>query len=824
MPANPERFIYRHLQLPPENTETEKYKSVGKPGPKFKPFKRDRQEHRALLLSQLDIIQHELENIDERREAIGISGHEGINVIFRSEHDYELKHQSLDLRSSGIELLNVREIEGTTYAAVFIPEGKIEIFINRLEQYAEENKHTPLFANIAEIKKATIEGLWTDDRNLLPSEHEIIWWEVWLRTGKDGQKVHNYFRKNAPHVGLQLDNNTLYFPDRTVLLTLGSREQIAESIDLLNCIAELRKAKESPESLIEMPRTEQHEWVNDTLRRLQLPGLRDVAVLILDTGINRDHPLISPLLHPDDLHTYNDQWVKSDEDGHGTGMAGLAIYGDLMEVISSNVPIEINHILESGKIIRHSGTEHPPELYGAVTSQVISMAEIQAPERKRVSALSIATKDGRDRGKPSSWSAAIDKIASGYSEENEPKRLLIVCAGNVVPADRIYYPDSNMSDGIHDPGQAWNALCVGASTFKTEIDKNKYPNLQPIADYGNISPASTTSHIWEKQWPLKPDVVFEGGNWAHDGHTAIGGDPDELRILSTNNNFEDNYFTITGDTSAATSQVARIAAIIQNEYPDFWPETIRALIVHSAEWTPAMLNQWGLHPFPRQTKKEDVERLIKHCGFGIPDTTRALRCANNEVTLIVQDSLFPYAKKTMQDMKLHTLPWPEDLLTDMGEIPVSMRVTLSYFIEPNPGERGWKKRHSYQSHGLRFDVQAPLETRDEFRSRINTYVKEIEFDNDISRSKGDSSDWILGERLRHRGCIHSDIWRGTAVSLASRKHIGIFPVIGWWRENTRQKRWDKNARYSLIVSISTPSEDVHLYTEIANRIGIEIAT
>ncbi len=105
MPANPERFTYRHLRLPREFTETERYKSAPGRGPTFKPYARDRVEHRALLAGQLDRIQHELETIDERREAIGISGYEGITVIFRSEPDYELKHQRLDLPSKGIELL-----------------------------------------------------------------------------------------------------------------------------------------------------------------------------------------------------------------------------------------------------------------------------------------------------------------------------------------------------------------------------------------------------------------------------------------------------------------------------------------------------------------------------------------------------------------------------------------------------------------------------------------------------------------------------------------------------------------------------------------------
>lgn len=167
-----------------------------------------------------------------------------------------------------------------------------------------------------------------------------------------------------------------------------------------------------------------------------------------------------------------------------------------------------------------------------------------------------------------------------------------------------------------------------------------------------------------------------------------------------------------------------------------------------------------------------------------------------------------------------TIPWPEDILRDLGETPVTLRVTLSYFIEPNPGERGWKRRHNYQSHGLRFDIQMPFETRDQFRSRINRRVREEE--ENMIETSSDSKEWLLGDHLRHRGSIHSDIWYGSAIDLASRKHVGVYPVIGWWREHTLHKRWNSEARYSLILSISTPKEDVNLYTEIANKIGIEV--
>ena len=250
------------------------------------------------------------------------------------------------------------------------------------------------------------------------------------------------------------------------------------------------------------------------------------------------------------------------------------------------------------------------------------------------------------------------------------------------------------------------------------------------------------------------------------------------------------------------------------QYPDYWPETIRALLIHSAEWTEKMLERFN------PQKKRDFENLLRYVGYGVPDLTRALWSAENTVTLIAQDSLQPFEKKgssyVTRDLNLPSNPWPADILEELGETVVEMRVTLSYFKESNPARRGWGRKYSYASHGLRFDVKRSLETFDAFRQRINQKAR----DEESGRATGSPSDteWALGPNLRKHGSIHSDTWRGTAVSLAKLGYIAVYPVIGWWRESPRHQRWNKRARYSLIVSIHSPEVGVELYSAVKNII------
>jgi hypothetical protein len=404
-------------------------------------------------------------------------------------------------------------------------------------------------------------------------------------------------------------------------------------------------------------------------------------------------------------------------------------------------------------------------------------------------------------------------LCSGFDDDFQ--RLIFVAAGNTPEDDRHHYPHSNMGDfGIHDPGQAWNAITVGAYTEKGDIDPTKYPGWSTIAQVGDLSPCSSTSMTWQRPWPTKPDIVFEGGNMAIDPTVGNADYVDSLQLLSTYFQHTIKPFVTTGDTSAATALATRMAAVLMAQYPDYWPETIRALMVHSADWTEKMLERFS----PR--KKKDYENLLRYAGYGVPDINRALWSAENTVTLIAQDSLQPFEKKgssyVTRDLNLHQIPWPAEVLQELGETEVELRVTLSYFIESNPARRGWGRKYSYASHGLRFDVKRPLETLDAFRQRINQKARDEEGGR-VTESPTDK-EWVLGPNLRKHGSIHSDMWRGTAASLAGRGYVAVFPVIGWWRESPRHQKWKKRARYSLVMSIRSPEIEVELYTAVQNII------
>jgi hypothetical protein len=78
--------------------------------------------------------------------------------------------------------------------------------------------------------------------------------------------------------------------------------------------------------------------------------------------------------------------------------------------------------------------------------------------------------------------------------------------------------------------------------------------------------------------------------------------------------------------------------------------------------------------------------------------------------------------------------------------------------------------------------------------------------------------------IRKRGAVVSvpDISEGTAVELAERGVIGVYPVSGWWKEQPTRDRSAFGARYALVVSIQTAAEDVDIWTPVAQQIGVPI--
>ncbi len=765
------------------------------------------------------------ERSETQKQAAAIRYKEGVYLEFSSAAKHDLAIKSLENKTQGIRLLNVKtdnETE-TIKATVYIPAGKESYFINKVEAYSSEvtkkgvPKNNDLVRSIEDIRIAMLDSFWIGKQDDIPDE-VAKWCEIWIRYDDFSfDEALSNVVECCNELEIEIDNNKLFFPERIVRLIKANKTQLSGLISCSQYIAEFRRAPEPTSFFDDLSGVEQQEWVEELLERTEFKNSNSY-ICLLDTGLNSAHPLISPTVEDGSVQAVDETWGTNDHMGHGTEMAGVAIYNDLKSKLIDNNSVNVSHKIESVKILPPKG-ENPIRLYGAITEQAVALAEISNPNADRTLCMAVTSPYfNTEDGSPTSWSAAVDSITSGANEKGE-KRLFFISAGNVYPSElsNIEYPDSSIIHGVENPGQSWNAITVGAVSNDIQINSPTYNGFKPVADVGELSPYSSTSVTWNNKWPIKPEILLDGGNMATNGMDYT--ECEDLSILTTHHNHLVRPFSTICGTSSATAKAAWMAAQIYEEYPGIWPETVRALLVHSARWTNAMREQFCTE----DSKTKGRKQLLRSCGYGIPDLDKAIQCANNSVNLVIQGELQPFEKNKMNEMHLHELPWPKDVLQSLGETKATIRVTLSYFIEPGPGEVGWKDKYRYPSCGLRFDVINSNETLEDFKKRVNIKMRG---DDKSDSGDGNSREWYLGVGNRDTGSIHSDFCDDLAINLCDANQVAIYPVIGWWRERSHLGKYNEKIRYSLVVSIETPEVNTDLYTpivtEITNATPVEV--
>lgn len=725
-------------------------------------------------------------------------------------------------------------------AAVWVADAYRPQFIKIFEDYltkvstkaAEDRWTTPdgnplnqnLVANIARIRRAFLEDLWTSAGE--PPRSGRHWWELWLDSTQPNLDSLNGFLTTYQLRSLP---RSIALRDRVVVWVEATWSQLEILTATRVPLAEVRQP-EFIDSIEDLPNAEQDEYVADLAGRL-VPAAADApAVCHLDSGVFRSHVLLRDSLAETDLHTIIGE-TGTDVDGHGTNMAGLALFGRLDEHLVSNAKVQLSHRLESVRMMPTDSEDATEPLdYGTATVNAIAMPEITTP-RQRVFCLTLSTSPDNP-GEPTLWSAAVDALAVGTDSAREGNqlrllsapdpdsaRLIFVAAGNVDSYQLDHRTESNTS-AVEDPAQAWNAVTVGAHTdlAGTPEDPN-YRGWNAMAEPGELSPHSRTSVMFnQRNWPIKPDICMEGGNVLTDG-AGMFEDRHPMMSLRTTGMANDLALASANATSAATAQAARLAALAVVRYPDYWPETIRGLLTHAAEWTPSMEAE------VRQEKnKTDRLPLLRRYGWGVPTEDAVLNSSRQTVTLVTQDQFLPFETKDflMRRFRLHSLPWPSEVLEQIGEESVRLRITLSYFIEPSASRRGWRQRYAYASHSLRFDLKGSVETQQEFIDRVNKDAAASE--SGSSRGETTSKRWLIGPYQRTLGSLHQDEWHGTGAELARCNSVAVYPVGGWWKNNGRADRMDIPVRYALLLSLRTDKQGIDLYTPIANQLRVAVPT
>ncbi|MFJ7244282.1 S8 family peptidase [Kitasatospora sp. NPDC098652] len=857
----PSRFT-PHLLVPWEPKTLTPRPSGSTWGGQFADRSADRQGHVDRLLDGLEEAR-QASTVD-RGEVDAAERASGFAIRVEAADSYDLQVDSL--ANSGLTLMSVHEATGSSpqEAVIWIPDGRVQAFAEKISQFTQDTpsgkpKQQGAVANTERIQHALLDHLWQDDAPL-PDMSEHRWWELWFDPGITETDQIAALQRIAAANGWPVADRSITIGDYRIAHVATTGTQLKTLLATNACPSEVRQPSFA-EQIHTTARTLQRDLTLDLATRLKHAAADAPVVCILDTGIHQEHPLLKQALAGRAQSVFPHEG-PDDNNGHGTKMAGLALLGDLADALESTGTITLAHGLESVKIlprqIRHDDT---PRSHAEVTVNAIADAETGTVDQPHARVFSMAVtqrstpeRNGTD-GRASLWSASLDALAAGTdiavhddriellgAPDLEASRLIVVSAGNVRehPLTHLRQDDGTLqhlalcdTSPIENPSQAWNVLTVGAYTDLAQPPQDAmFHGYRALAAAGELSPFSRTSVALPVSTPIKPDIVLEGGNLLVDADGTLTDEHDIVSLTTTHHGL-DRPLTTANATSAATAQAARLAAIAHAAYPALTPETIRALLVHEARWTTAMtdgiLNANGRRRTGKGNGSKHFARtVLRRYGWGVPTEERVLSSATNAVTLMIQGSLIPFRRDNgrvqLGELKLHQLPWPREQLLDLGATPVQLRVTLSYFVEPNPGRRGVMGQHTYASHRLRFAIKGSLENLSDFEGRV---AKDAQAANDgmttVGKFEGDKA-WLVGSDNRNRGSLHADIWSGTAAELADCGALAVYPAGGWWKYNNRSDRVGRPVSYALLVSLTTPEVETDLYTATAVRLDVPIPT
>ena len=287
-------------------------------------------------------------------------------------------------------------------------------------------------------------------------------------------------------------------------------------------------------------------------------------------------------------------------------------------------------------------------------------------------------------------------------------------------------------------------------------------------------------------------------------------------------------------TSAATGEGGALRVVrCMAAHPDYWPETVRALMVHSARWTPR--HAWCASRGRRMRKAAHISDLARQFGFGVPNLERAF-AIGKQPAISPSSRRRPSSRSFCQtktgkpeasssrlvirsSMRCTSIINPVACgarCRGLGEKLVELKVTLSYFVEPSPGQLKPITPARYRSHGLRSICSgAPrtcgrsslgstscrrLRTRGRRRGLKATRTNDVGRSDVRDRSRRADKGWMFEAPTavpkRQPGiaslrCLAGHRRRDLA---ARRAYRAVYPVSGWWKYRVPQKRYDSKTR------------------------------
>lgn len=544
------------------------------------------------------------------------------------------------------------------------------------------------------------------------------------------------------------------------------------------------------------------------------PPKNATAIAILDSGILSNHPLLEkavgdeiaiPLLSTDRIQGDKPQ----DDVGHGTKIAGIALYGDIKGCIEDKTFQPEVRIL-SAKVMFKEEDQGTGEIFATYNESELLEHQLEKAVKYftgnypncKVFNISFGDPYKKMFGGKRQFALAtlIDELAK------ELDIVFVISAGNL-DSESTGFPESyptyliEEKEGVKiiDPAASAYAITVGAISQEFgPSQRNKAKILFSPAKTNYPSPFTCVGPGYRGM--VKPELVEEGGNIIFSPSEPqrmedIGG---KLIVLSHRWLEDRKLFAVDHGTSFSAPKVAHYIARLFNQFPEYSPNLIKALLIASAEIPhdkPAPLNEITFND-----SDANLKNLLKIYGYGKPNFAVAKSSDFNQVLLQAENKI------KVDGIHLYYFYLPRKFIETSGKREIS--AVLVY----NPPIR--RNRIDYMGLSMEFHMFKNAEIEEVLRG-----YKTIQFGDELEEMvpeelKVKEIDLHPGVRLRKKG-IHQ---KGIKMYSKSPDIDPDKPIVLAF---ISRSKWLKSKEYlqdyAVVVRIRHEAR-VDLYSRIKERI------
>lgn len=298
---------------------------------------RDRAEHGQMVKGQYETAVNQAIARLEERENQGQPVANGIYVDLKMDKSFIPNSLGKQDSPKGATIMKVTDNgdENDVDVTVYVKKDKKDWLKNKVDDYSSKNtaKGKPcnerLIAPINGVEATDIRTLYVsaEEFDTIPKEGSYIY-ELWMSHSKENsqERIENTLHQ----LGIEKMAEPLLFDGVDVWLIKSTKQQLCTLPLSLGYIEGIRPYHKP--SILTSNNTEKREWSELIKGEITYDQDADVIVGILDSGVNNAHELLKPALPDERMDVAIGVLEATDKTDHGTGMAGLALLGDLAEM------------------------------------------------------------------------------------------------------------------------------------------------------------------------------------------------------------------------------------------------------------------------------------------------------------------------------------------------------------------------------------------------------------------------------------------------------------------------------------------------------------